>query len=271
MINLYNCFLRLKFCLIIVAQKKKACFLYETEQNNSSFLSSLPAFLPSFPFSFSLLIPSFWTYYLIHWGLLVIQPFCSYRAWLGTLWETIVRRHKRGCPWIPCLCRFSRFTLCFFFQRLSLLELLYVSGINIWLKYFENFYLHFDIFPVFYFLSFFFYWTKERRNSETVMQFIILPWKSRRHWEPWLTGAVSEGHTGQLEGFPIHLVPHHCHQGPRCFRLLSALPKCCDKNPRDANYWKLDLKEKRRDWVDKSQGWFCFFCCLFWLWDKILH
>lgn len=154
MINLYNCFLRLKFCLIIVAQKKKACFLYETEQNNSSFLSSLPAFLPSFPFSFSLLIPSSWTY-LIHWGLLVIQPFCSYRAWLGTLWETIVRRHKRGCPWIPCLCRFSRFTLCFFFQRLSLLELLYVSGINIWLKYFENFYLHFDIFSVFYFLSFF--------------------------------------------------------------------------------------------------------------------
>lgn len=43
------------------------------------------------------------------------------------------------------------------------------------------------------------------------------------------------------------------------------------KKNRDANYWKLDLKEKRRDWVEKSQEWFCFFCCLFWLWDKILH
>lgn len=266
MINLYNCFLRLKFCLIIVAQKKKACFLYETEQNNSSFLSSLPAFLPSFPFSFSLLIPSSWTY-LIHWGLLVIQPFCSYRAWLGTLWETIVRRHKRGCPWIPCLCRFSRFTLCFFFQRLSLLELLYVSGINIWLKYFENFYLHFDIFSVFYLLSFFLFLLNQGEEKQ---------WDSDAVYN----SSLKEQKTlGTMADWSCFWRAHRTARGlsypfsstPRCFRLLSALPKCCDKKPRDANYWKLDLKEKRRDWVDKSQGWFCFFCCLFWLWDKILH
>lgn len=157
-------FFKAKIFSYYCCSKEKGCFLYETEQNNSSFyLLSLLFFLPFLsPFLFWFQVLELTWFTEAYWSYSLSAPI---ELGLGPCGRPLSTDTKEVALEFHAFVDSLGSYCAFFFQPLSLLELLYVSGINIWLKYFENFYLHFDIFSVFL-LSFFlfFYWTKERRN-----------------------------------------------------------------------------------------------------------